>query len=131
MIVVDIASHERVEDQRGLLSEEQVEPPVFEVADARREAEAEERAEPEHMIGDAARVGVVLLDPQARLMIEQPVEDMGGLAGGRRDYLGMVRAELVGDVGIEGHTRLVAMSGVDIAERFAVAAGLIILSVRR
>ena len=78
MIVVDIASHERVEDQRCLLSEEQVEPPVFEVADARCEVEAEERAEPEHMIGDAARVGVMFLDPQARLMIEQPVEDMGG-----------------------------------------------------
>jgi hypothetical protein len=54
-----------------------------------------------------------------------------GLVRGRGDDLRIERAVLVGDAGIEGDAGLIAVAGVDVAERPAVAAGLIILPVRR
>ena len=50
-----------------------VEALVGQVADARREAEAQQVHQGEHMVGEAGRVGVVLLDPQVGLVVEQAV----------------------------------------------------------
>ena len=41
------------------------------VADARREAEAQEVHQGEDVIGEARRVGVVLLDPQVGFVVQQ------------------------------------------------------------
>ncbi len=50
---------------------------VAQVADARREAEAQEVHQGEDVIGEARRVGVVLLDPQVGFVVQQAVEHVG------------------------------------------------------
>jgi hypothetical protein len=62
-------------------------------------------------------------DAQAGLMLQKAVQDMRRLRRGRRDDLGLERPELVGDVGVERDAGLVAMAGVDVAERLAATAG--------
>ncbi len=49
------------------------------VADARREAEAEVH-QGEDVIGEARRAGVMLLDPQVGLVVQQAVEHVGRIA---------------------------------------------------
>ncbi len=53
---------------------------VAQVADARREAEAQEVHQGEDVIGEARRVGVMLLDPQVGLVVQQAVEHVGRIA---------------------------------------------------
>lgn len=38
------------------------------------------RNEAEHVVGEAGRIGVVLLDPQVGLVIQQAIQDVGGVA---------------------------------------------------
>jgi hypothetical protein len=80
--------------------------------------------------GHPAIIHLMLLIPQTRLVIKQPVQHVRGLARRRGDHLRMVGAELVGDMGIEGHARFIPVTGVDVAERLASTAGPIILPVR-
>ena len=116
--------------RRRLLLRQQVELALLEVANARREAETEQVAEAEHVIGDTARVGVVLLDRQSGVVIEQAVEDVRRLAGGRRDHLRVERPELVGDVRVERDAWLVAVPGVHIGNGSAGTTGAEVLPVR-
>ena len=51
------------------LAARKVQPSVAQVADARREAETEQMHEGEDAIGEACRIGVVLLDPQVGFMM--------------------------------------------------------------
>ena len=53
-----------------------IEPPVGEIADARREAESREMAEAEHVIDRAGGVGVVLADVERAFMVHQAVENV-------------------------------------------------------
>ena len=46
----------------------------------------EEMREPEHLVADATAVGVMDGAGEVRLMVEQAVDDAGGLAGGRDDH---------------------------------------------
>ena len=55
----------------GPLLARNIESLVSEVADAGREAEAQQMAERKDVIGEACGVGVVLLDSQIGLMVEQ------------------------------------------------------------
>ena len=82
------------------------------------------------MIGDAARVGVVLLDPQSGVVIEQPVENMRRLACRCRDHLRVERAELIGDVGIERDAGLVAMACIHVGDSCTCPASTEVLPVR-
>ena len=86
---------ERCEQRIDRHSRRQVQPAILQIAQARREPVAEERHQPEDVVRRAARVDRVLLDRQAGLMVEQPVEHVRRLAGGRRDHLGVERAVLV------------------------------------
>ena len=52
------------------------------------------------MIGEAGRVGVVLLDPQVGLVVQQAVEHIGGIADADIHHAGAERRVLVGDMGI-------------------------------
>ena len=61
----------------------------------------------------------MLGDAQPAAVLEQPVQHVRRLGRGRRDDLGVEGAELVGDVGVERDARLVAVAGVDVAERLA------------
>jgi len=82
------------------------------------------------MVSGAARIGVMLLDPEAALVVQQAIEDMRRLARGRGDDLGVIRAELIGNMCVERHAGLVAMASVHTRYRLAMAARLKILSVR-
>jgi hypothetical protein len=113
---------------RGLAGD--VEPPVGQVPDPGREPEAQEVAQREDMVGEAGRVRVMLLDPQVGLVVEQAVQDVRGIADRGVDHLGVERGILVGDVRVEGHARLGAVSGVDLPGRLPRAAGAEPLAVR-
>jgi hypothetical protein len=67
------------------LTGEQMQAALLDIAQPGREAVAEERHQPEHMVGRAARVGVMLFYRQPGLVVQQTVEDIGGLACGRGD----------------------------------------------
>ena len=56
------------------------------------------------VIGEAGRVGVVLLDPQ--VVVQQAVEHIGGIADADIHHAGAERRVLVGDMGIEQPSRL-------------------------
>jgi hypothetical protein len=58
-------------------------------------------AEPEHVFSRAAGIGIVFSDGQGALMVEQSVQNVGGLASVSRDHLGVEWCKPVGDVGIE------------------------------
>ena len=108
-----------------------IEPPVGEIADARREAKSQEVAEAEHMIDRAGGVGVVLADVDRAFVVQEPVQNMRGLAGVGRDDLGMERRVAIGDMGVELHAGFRAVFGVVVGARFAVPAGAEELAVRR
>ncbi len=77
----DVLDVERAADHRqrviGGIALRDVELGVAQVADARREAEAQEVHQGEDVIGEARRVGVVLLDPQVGFVVQQAVEHVG------------------------------------------------------
>ncbi|GHL84141.1 hypothetical protein ECZU36_58150 [Escherichia coli] len=66
------------------------------------------------MIGEAGRVGVVLLDPQVGLVVQQAVEHIGGIADADIHHAGAERRVLVGDMGIEQPSRLATVLRVDV-----------------
>ena len=104
-------------------SGQQMEPALFEVPQARREAVAEERHEPKYVIGCAAGVDRMLRNCQARLMIEQAIKNMWRLAGCGGNNFRVERAVLVGKMSIEADARFVAMPRVYIGDRLAWSAG--------
>ena len=106
-----------------------IKPLVGEIADAGREAESQQAAERKDMIGEAGRVGVVLLDPQVGLMVEKAVENVRGIEGVRGDHLGIKGRVLVGDVGVEEHARLVSIAQIDLPGLLSAPAGAETLAV--
>ena len=122
VVAVHRAADQACQKIRHGLAAEGVESAILEVAQSWGEAEAEHREQPEDLVGGAARVRVVLGDAQPRAMLEQPVQHMRRLGRGRCDDFGVEGAELVGDVGVERDAGLVAVSGVDVAQRLAPAA---------
>ena len=82
-LLVDGAGDERRERRPGRGRAEGIEPALGQVRDARREPEAEQMREREDVVADPAAVGVVDGDAEVRLVVEQAVDDVRGLAGGR------------------------------------------------
>ena len=107
-LVLMRAADQRRERRVALRVAVDEEPLVGQVADARREAEAQQVHQGEDVVGEAGRVGVVLLDAQVGLVVEQAVEHVGGVADRRVDDLGVERRVLVGDVRVELHAGLAA-----------------------
>ena len=68
---------------------------VAQIADAWSKAEAERMHEGEDMVGEAGRVGVMLLDPQVGFMVKQSVEDVGGVSHADVDDFGAERRVLI------------------------------------
>jgi len=68
-------------------------------------------AECKDVIGEASGVGVMLLDPQIGLMVEQAIENMCRITGIRGDDLGIEGRVLIGDVGVEKHAPAHCRSG--------------------
>nr|CAH0654097.1 Mobilization_integration [Citrobacter youngae] len=73
------------------------------------------------VIGEAGRVGVVLLDPQVGLVVQQAVEHIGGIADADIHHAGAERRVLVGDMGIEQPSRLATVLRVDVPGALAPA----------
>ena len=104
---------------------------VAQVADARREAEAQQVHQREDVIGEARRVGVVLFDPRVGFVVQQAIEHVGRVAHADIHDLGVERRVLVGNVGIERPPRTAAVFRVDVAGALGLAAGAEVLAVRR
>src|SRR5665213_1116618 len=82
------------------------------------------------MIREAACVGVVFANDEAALMVEQSVENIGRLVGGRRDHVGVIGAKLIGKMGVELYTRVLTIVQVHQSVDFASAAGAKELCIR-
>ena len=80
MLDVQGATDQRAQRRVGLHALRHVQFGFAEVADAWREAEAQQVHQGEDVIGETGRVGVVLLDPQVGLVIQQAVEHIGGIS---------------------------------------------------
>ncbi len=98
---INCAADQRFEGRINGHARQEVKPAILDVAQPRRETESEQVAEAEYVISCAAGVGVVFGDLQAGLMIEQPIEDVGRLACGSGNNLGVERAKLIEDMGID------------------------------
>ena len=117
-----VADH-RFERVVGGFALRDVEFGVAQVTDARREAEAKQVHQRKNVIGEACRVGVVLLDAQIGFVVQQTVEHVGRVAHADVHDLGMKRRVLVGDVGIERPPWAAAVLRVDVPRALGLAAG--------
>jgi hypothetical protein len=102
---------------------------VRQVAYAMREAKAKQVTESKDVIGKAGGIGVVFLDPQLGLVIEQAIEHMRRVANGGIDDFGMEGCVLIGDVSVEGDARIIPIFRVHLASCFAAAARAVALAV--
>ena len=82
-IFVDAPGDEWLEHGPGFRPPEGVKASPRQIGDAWRKIEAEQIGQGEDVVADAAAIGVVGCDAQVGLVVEQPVDDMGGLPGGR------------------------------------------------
>ena len=98
--VQPVAANHRLECIVGSMALGNEQLGVAQVADARREPESQKVHQAEHMIGEARRVGVVFLDTQVRLVVQQAIEHIGRVAQADVDHLGAEGRVLVGDMGI-------------------------------
>ncbi len=101
-------------------------------ADARREAEAQQMHEGKDMIGEARRVGVVLLDAQVGLVVQQAVEHVGRSSRARRrsrPWCGTARTGR--RCACKTSARAAAIFRVDVPGALGLAAGAEVLAVRR
>ncbi len=127
---VDAPGDQRFERGIGRRLAEAEETPVLQVRDPWRELEPEQGAEGEDMVGIAAAIGMVATGHDLALVIEQPVEDMRGFAGGRRDHLGVERCVAVGDVRVELDPGFITVMGIGAARVAPKAAGPEELAIR-
>jgi hypothetical protein len=80
--------------------------------------------EGEDVIGEARGIRVVFLDPQIRFMMQQSVEDVGGVPYTDIDDLGAEGRVLIRDVGIEELAGFGSILGIDVAGALGLATGL-------
>ena len=104
---------------------------IAQVADARREAKAQQVHQAEDVIGEACRIGVVFLDPQIGLVVQQAVKHVGRIAHADVNHLGTEGRVLVGDMGIKRPTRATAILRIDMPGALCLASGSEVLTVRR
>ena len=128
---VERAADHRLERVIGGIALRDVELGVAQVADARREAEAQEVHQGEDVIGEARRVGVMLLDPQVGLVVQQAVEHVGRIAHADVHDLGVKWRVLVRNVGVERPPWAAPVFRVDVAGALGLAARAEVLAVRR
>jgi hypothetical protein len=106
----------------GLWLVDAVETLVLQVWNSRREAEPQQRAERENMVGDAA-IGVVTIGHDIGPVIKQRIQDMPRFASGCRDRLDVERRVETGDVSVELGSWIVAVMNIEIGGGAALAAG--------
>ncbi len=121
--VQPVAANHRLECIVGSIALGNEQLGVAQVADARREPESQKVHQAEHMIGEARRVGVVFLDTQVRLVVQQAIEHIGRVAQADVDHLGAEGRVLVGDMGIERPPRATSILRIDMPGALCLAAG--------
>ena len=109
----DLATNQAFQFLRDSTWIEDIEPLGGQITDARNELEAQKGCDGEDMIGEAAGVSILFADISAGLIHQQAIEDVRGLAHGRRDGLSGKGAELIGNMGIGFQPRFIAIFGVD------------------
>lgn len=119
---VDVAADQAGDSRVLLRVAADIQALVGQITDARGEAETEQMHQAEHMVGEAGRVGVVFLDPQVGLVIQQAVQDVGGVAHRGVDDLDVERRVLVVDVGVELHARFLTVLQVHLCGELSPAA---------
>ena len=129
--VQPVAANHRLECIVGSIALGNEQLGVAQVADARREAEAQQVHQREDVIGEARRVGVVLFDPQVGFVVQQAIEHIGRVAHADVHDLGVERRVLVGYVRVERPPWAAAVFRVDVAGALGLAAGAEVLTVRR
>ena len=100
---------------------EEIEALQWQVPDAGDELEAQEGCYREDMVGEAARVGILLADILARARHQQAIQNVGSFVHRGRDGLGGEGAELVGHMGVGLQPGLLAVFGVDEVHRLALS----------
>ena len=131
MLDVERAADHRFEGVIGGFALGDVELGVAQVADARRKAKAQQVHEGKDVIGEARRVGVVLLDTQVGLVVQQTIKHIGRVTHADVHDLGVERRVLVGDVGVERPPGAAAVFRIDVAGTLGLAASAEVLAVRR
>ena len=121
--VQPVAANHRLERVVGSIALGNEQLGVAKVADARREAKAQQVHQGEDMIGEARRIGVVLLNAQVGLVVQQAIEHIGRVAQADVDYLGAEGRVLVRDMGIERPPRTASIFRVDVPGTLCFAAG--------
>ena len=117
----DLAPDQPAQFFRGGCRVEEIEPLGRQVSNAGDEPVGQECGDGEDMVGEAAGVGRLFLDPATSLVHQQPVEDIGCLVHRGRDGLGGKGAELIGEMGVSLYPRLRAIFGVDEVHCFGVS----------
>jgi hypothetical protein len=85
---IELAANQRSERRMVALLAWHIEPFVGEIADAGSKTKAQQVTERKDVIGETRRIGVMLLNPQIGLMVEQAIENMRRIPGIRGDDLG-------------------------------------------
>ena len=57
----------------------------------------------------------MLVNPQDAAVVQEPIENVWRLVGGRRNYLRMEGAVLIGDMGVKAEPWIDTVAGVDVA----------------
>ena len=99
-----------------------IEPMIMEIGDAKREPKAQEEAEREHVVGNAAAVCVVDGGVQIGAVVEQTVQDVERFAIGDRDRLAMVGRVAARDVRVKADRWRAALVRVDGSRGFSAPA---------
>lgn len=89
----------------------------------RDEPEPKQRGHGKDVIGEPAGICILLCDLPARLVHQQPVQDVGRFAHGGRNVLGREQTELIGDMGVGFQPRFRAVFRVDEVHGFTLPSG--------
>ena len=114
----------------GAIPIREVELLVRQIPDPGRKTVPQEVAHPKDVVGVAGGVRVVLLDPKVRLMVEQAVQDIGGIPGRGVDDLAVERGLPIRNVGVGHDRRVGAVFQVHLPARLPTASSPVALTVR-
>ena len=127
---VDRTSHQTRERRKPHLLARQILPLLRQITDARSESKSQKVTQREDMICKTGRIRVMLFDAKRGLVIQQPIQDMGGISDRGMDDLGIKRRILIRHVDVKHHGGNMSVASIDLASGFAVSVGGIALRVR-
>jgi len=97
-VAIETAGDEWLEHGPSDSGTEGVKPTIVQVRDAWREAKTKQLAERKDVVAHAAAIGMVDSNVEISIVVEKPVNNVRGLAGGRRQELDVERRVAAGEV---------------------------------